>query len=55
MTDALAEWSPDDRHLLAVLFHRMVDDFLDHAAASGRPLGPIEAMTPHRNPRRSGV
>jgi hypothetical protein len=29
--DALAHWSPQDRSQLAVLFHRMVDDFLAHA------------------------
>jgi DNA-binding MarR family transcriptional regulator len=31
MAEALEEWPPDDRHRLAVLFHRMVDDFLDHS------------------------
>jgi DNA-binding MarR family transcriptional regulator len=29
--DALAHWSPQDRSQLAMLFHRMVDDFLAHA------------------------
>jgi DNA-binding MarR family transcriptional regulator len=32
MSEALAEWSPQDRHTLTTLFHRMVDDFVDHAA-----------------------
>jgi len=31
MADALADWSDQDRHVLAVLCHRMVDDFLRHA------------------------
>jgi DNA-binding MarR family transcriptional regulator len=31
MHEALAEWPPEDRRHLALLFHRMVDDFLDHA------------------------
>jgi DNA-binding MarR family transcriptional regulator len=31
MAEALADWSDEDRHLLAVLCHRMVDDFLRHA------------------------
>jgi DNA-binding MarR family transcriptional regulator len=31
MNEALAEWRPEDRRDLALLFHRMVDDFLDHA------------------------
>lgn len=31
MADALAAWSEEDRHRLAVLCHRMVDDFLRHA------------------------
>jgi DNA-binding MarR family transcriptional regulator len=31
MAEALAEWSDEDRHRLAVLCHRMVDDFLRHA------------------------
>jgi DNA-binding MarR family transcriptional regulator len=31
MAEALAEWSEEDRHRLAVLCHRMVDDFLRHA------------------------
>jgi DNA-binding MarR family transcriptional regulator len=31
MAEALAGWSDEDRHLLAVLCHRMVDDFLLHA------------------------
>ena len=33
MQAALAHWDPDDLRLLAGLFHRMVDDFLDHAEA----------------------
>ncbi|MDT6982973.1 MarR family winged helix-turn-helix transcriptional regulator [Streptomyces lusitanus] len=32
MQDALAGWSAEDLHTLATLFHRMVDDFLAHAA-----------------------
>jgi DNA-binding MarR family transcriptional regulator len=32
---ALAEWSPHDRELLATLFHRMVDDLIRHAAQRG--------------------
>ncbi|MER7489656.1 MarR family transcriptional regulator [Streptomyces sp. NPDC126497] len=32
MQAALAHWSPDDLRQLATLFHRMVDDFLAHAA-----------------------
>ncbi|MEU1083047.1 MarR family transcriptional regulator [Streptomyces sp. NPDC005908] len=32
MQAALAHWSPDDLRRLASLFHRMVDDFLAHAA-----------------------
>ncbi|GLY76428.1 MarR family winged helix-turn-helix transcriptional regulator [Actinoallomurus iriomotensis] len=31
MAEALADWSEEDRHDLAVLCHRMVDDFLRHA------------------------
>ena len=31
MAEALADWSEEDRHRLAVLCHRMVDDFLRHA------------------------
>jgi DNA-binding MarR family transcriptional regulator len=31
MAEALAGWSDEDRHRLAVLCHRMVDDFLRHA------------------------
>ncbi|MGH3379727.1 MAG: MarR family winged helix-turn-helix transcriptional regulator [Actinoallomurus sp.] len=31
MAEALADWSEEDRHRLAVLSHRMVDDFLRHA------------------------
>lgn len=32
MDEAMADWTPEDRHRLAGLIHRMVDDFLDHAA-----------------------
>jgi len=35
MAEALAEWSDEDRHRLAVLCHRMVDDFLRHADDNG--------------------
>ncbi|MDN3355302.1 MarR family transcriptional regulator [Actinomadura sp. DC4] len=35
MAEALAEWSDEDRHRLAVLCHRMVDDFLRHAEENG--------------------
>jgi DNA-binding MarR family transcriptional regulator len=35
MAEALAAWSEEDRHRLAVLCHRMVDDFLRHAADNG--------------------
>ncbi|MEE1802849.1 MarR family winged helix-turn-helix transcriptional regulator [Streptomyces sp. NPDC101062] len=31
MEMALEEWSPEELHQLAVLFNRMVDDFLSHA------------------------
>jgi DNA-binding MarR family transcriptional regulator len=31
MAEALADWSDEDRHNLAVLCHRMADDFLRHA------------------------
>jgi DNA-binding MarR family transcriptional regulator len=31
MAEALSAWSDEDRHRLAVLCHRMVDDFLRHA------------------------
>ena len=31
MAEARAGWSDEDRHRLAVLCHRMVDDFLRHA------------------------
>jgi DNA-binding MarR family transcriptional regulator len=31
MQMALAQWSPQELAQLATLFHRMVDDFLDHA------------------------
>jgi DNA-binding MarR family transcriptional regulator len=32
---ALADWSPGEREQLATLFHRMVDDFVRHAAQRG--------------------
>jgi DNA-binding MarR family transcriptional regulator len=35
MAEALAGWSEEDRHRLAVLCHRMVDDFLRHAEETG--------------------
>jgi DNA-binding MarR family transcriptional regulator len=45
---ALADWSARDREQLATLFHRMVDDFLHHAAERGI----VEPTTPaHRAPR----
>ncbi|MGW0079126.1 MarR family winged helix-turn-helix transcriptional regulator [Streptomyces cellulosae] len=34
MQAALAHWSEEDLRTLATLFHRMVDDFLAHAAAT---------------------
>jgi DNA-binding MarR family transcriptional regulator len=39
MAEALADWPDEDRHRLAVLCHRMVDDFLHHAEQNGL-LGP---------------
>ncbi|MCU1644769.1 MAG: hypothetical protein JWN03_5044 [Nocardia sp.] len=35
MQEALADWSTEDLKALAVLNHRMVDDFLDHAETIG--------------------
>ncbi|GAB2566970.1 MarR family winged helix-turn-helix transcriptional regulator [Nocardia heshunensis] len=35
MQDALADWSTEELKALAVLNHRMVDDFLDHAEVIG--------------------
>lgn len=35
MAEALVDWSDEDRHRLAVLCHRMVDDFLRHAESNG--------------------
>jgi DNA-binding MarR family transcriptional regulator len=32
MQTALAHWPPQERHQLATLLHRMVDDFLAYAA-----------------------
>jgi DNA-binding MarR family transcriptional regulator len=34
MYEALAGWPTEDRRSLALLFHRMVDDFLDHAESN---------------------
>jgi DNA-binding MarR family transcriptional regulator len=36
MQDALAIWTPQELHQLAMLFHRMVDDFLAYAARDER-------------------
>jgi DNA-binding MarR family transcriptional regulator len=36
MRMALADWSPEELRQLAGLFHRMVDDFLAHAARDRR-------------------
>jgi DNA-binding MarR family transcriptional regulator len=36
MQAALAHWPPQERHQLATLLHRMVDDFLAYAAAEDR-------------------
>lgn len=33
MQAALAHWPPQERHQLATLLHRMVDDFLAYSAA----------------------
>ncbi|AKZ53908.1 putative MarR-family transcriptional regulator [Streptomyces ambofaciens ATCC 23877] len=41
---ALADWSPEDLRHLATLFHRMVDDFLGHAAEE-EPQGRSAAKT----------
>ncbi|MEU1210406.1 MarR family transcriptional regulator [Nocardia sp. NPDC005825] len=35
MAEALADWTPEDLEAVAVLNHRMVDAFLDHAEAIG--------------------
>lgn len=35
MREALAEWTPEDLRMLAVLSHRMIDDFFDHAGTLG--------------------
>ncbi|MFD5133871.1 MarR family winged helix-turn-helix transcriptional regulator [Streptomyces olindensis] len=35
MQMALSDWSPEELRQLATLFHRMVDDFLAHAADEG--------------------
>ena len=34
MSEALSGWEPEDRRNLALLFHRMVDDFLEQAQRS---------------------
>ncbi len=47
MRDALADWSPEDLKALAVLNHRMVDDFLDHAEI----IGDFGATARERGPR----
>lgn len=36
MNDALTGWSPDELRQLALLVHRMVDDFVAHSDATGR-------------------
>ncbi|MFC9976384.1 MarR family winged helix-turn-helix transcriptional regulator [Spirillospora sp. NPDC127200] len=48
VSGALADWSPEDRRLLAGLVHRMVDDFTaysasdcDHFGVAGPPGGPV--------------
>ena len=41
--DALAHWPPDDLHRLAALLHRMLDDFVAHSGADGRPATPAGA------------
>ena len=43
MYEALAEWPPEDRRNLALLFHRMVDDFLDHAERN-QAFGPPDRL-----------
>jgi DNA-binding MarR family transcriptional regulator len=45
---ALAHWAPQDRRQLAILFHRMVDDFLAHAPDEG--LTPPAAVRPGTGP-----
>ena len=35
MSEALVDWGPQDRRQLTDLFHRLVDDFLDHAERNG--------------------
>ena len=43
MQVALADWSPEELRRLATLFHRMVDDFVAHAAdeeTGARPAAP---------------
>ncbi|MEV6771537.1 MarR family transcriptional regulator [Nocardia sp. NPDC051030] len=40
MSEALADWSSEDLKALAVLNHRMVDDFLDHTESLGEPSSP---------------
>ncbi|GAB0106077.1 MarR family transcriptional regulator [Nocardia sp. JMUB6875] len=48
MRDALADWTPEDLKSLAVLNHRMVDDFLDHAEIIG-DFGATARERPHRS------
>jgi hypothetical protein len=36
MQEALADWTPQELHELARLFHRMVDDFVAYAAHEER-------------------
>ncbi|WP_347877256.1 hypothetical protein [Streptomyces sp. 8K308] len=40
MWAALAHWNPEDLRRLADLFQRMVDDFVDYAAAHEPPEPP---------------
>lgn len=47
MSDALADWTPEDLKALAVLNHRMVDNFLDHAEI----IGDFGATARERRPR----
>lgn len=43
---ALAKWSPDELRQLATLFHRMVDDFVDHMAEEETAAGEARRRTP---------
>ena len=49
MAEALAGWSTEDRLRLTELFHRMVDDFLDHAERHGT-LNPAALNPADRRP-----